>query len=220
MIKKTGSNCRTPIAQLALNDVINATTGETPNFIVYGTKGTRSEYLTKETENHSTKMSGIHKQIQLDIAWNLQKAKKYYDEHRSDAPALKVGSYAYLRRRTLGKNEYNVKSKRASDKLDCIHLGPFKIIEKLSNDNYKLSLPTRMRIHPEFHISLLKPTQAQKSLSEVEVSDEFDVEAILAKRINKQGKTEYLVNWVGYDMNENTWEESTNLFLSGKGSSL
>jgi chromodomain-containing protein len=203
----------TPIAQPALNDVTNATTGETPNFIVYGTKKTKEEIPTERIERHSAMMSNIHKQIQLDVAWNQQKAKKYYDEHREDAPNLSVGSYVYLRRRTLGKNEYNVRSKRASDKLDCVHLGPFKIAKKLPNDNYELALPARMRVHPEFHVSLLKPTKIQETQTGNEVSDEFDVETILDRRVNEQGKTEYLVKWEGYDAEENTWEESTNLFV-------
>jgi hypothetical protein len=113
------------------------------------------------------------------MAWNQQKAKLYYDKKRTDAPKLKVNSYVYLRRRTLSKTEYNIRSKRASDKLDSVHLGPFKIEEELPNDNYKLSLPARMRIHPIFHVSLLKPTEIQKSNHESESLDEFDVEAIL-----------------------------------------
>jgi reverse transcriptase-like protein/integrase-like protein/chromodomain-containing protein len=202
----------TPVAQLALNDVINATTGETPNFIVYGIKKAVKGLPTERTNCHSDMMDSIHRQIQLDMAWSQQRSKEYYDERRTSAPDLSVESYVYLKRRSLGKSDYNIRTKRTSDKLDCVHLGPFKILEKLPNDNYRLALPPRMRVHPEFHVSLLKPTSIQRSEIEGDASDEFEVEAIIDKRVNQQGKTEYLIKWMGYDPTENTWEETTNLF--------
>jgi hypothetical protein len=193
--------------------VLNATTGETPNLIVYGVnkeKEIRSQ--ANDEVSHSELMRNIHKQIELDISWNQQKAKTYYDKKRQDAPDLKIGSYVYLRRRTTGRSEYNIKTKRASDKLDCIHLGPFRIIEKMTNNNYRLSLPNRMRVHPEFHVSLLEPSNATAPQGTEGSSEEFEVEAIKGKRINQKGKTEYLVKWIGYSDKENSWEESTNLF--------
>ena len=201
---------------MALNDVVNATTGENANFIVYGVKKTNEATQTNEVECHSTMMNNIHKQIQLDTAWNQERIKHYYDKHRQNAPSLQIGDFVYLRRRTLGKNEYNIKSKRSSDKLDSIHLGPFKITQLLPHDNVKLALPERMRIHPEFHISLLLPTKIQESNASNEAVDEFEVEAVLDRRINQMGKTEYLIKWVGYSSDENTWEETTNLFCPEK----
>ena len=205
-----------PIAQLALNDVINATTGETPSFILYGTKRTKESLVPERDEHHTITMNIIHKQVQLDIMWNKKETKKYYDMNRQTAPELRTGDYVYLRRRTIGKNEYNIKSKRASDKLDCIHLGPFKILEALPHENYKLALPKRMRVHPIFHVSLLYPATLRKSRNGNVETEEFEVESIIDKRINTQGKMEYLVKWTGYDPTGNTWEEATNLFCPEK----
>lgn len=39
----------------------------------------------------------------------------------------------------------------------------------------------------------------------------YEVEKIVATRVNKQGKNEYLVKWVGYDATQNTWEPEKNL---------
>ena len=66
-------------------------------------------------------------------------------------PSLKEGDKTYI----LYKN---ITTKRPNDKLDFKKFGLFIINRKISENNYKLSLPKTIRIHPIFHISLLEPT--------------------------------------------------------------
>jgi len=73
-----------------------------------------------------------------------------------------------------------------------------------------------MQIHPVFHISLLVSTELREAQSGGDGSVEFEVETIKNKRINTQGKVEYLIKWQGYSPKDNTWEESTNLFCPEK----
>ena len=35
--------------------------------------------------------------------------------------------------------------------------GPFAIVERVFKDVYKLELPPEIKVHPTFHVSLLKP---------------------------------------------------------------
>ena len=42
------------------------------------------------------------------------------------------------------------------------------------------------------------------------MSDEYEVEKIVDKRV-KNGKVEYKIKWVGYSMQECTWEPLKNL---------
>jgi chromodomain-containing protein len=69
-----------------------------------------------------------------------------------------------------------------------------------------------MQVHPEFHVSLLEPTRNNQINENDEASDEYEVEAIIDKRVDPQGRTEYLVKWQGYEDCDNTWEAVTNLF--------
>jgi len=51
----------------------------------------------------------------------------------------------------------NIIIKRSNNKLDFKKFRPFTIIQKISENNYKLSLLKTMQIHFIFHISLFEP---------------------------------------------------------------
>ena len=50
----------------------------------------------------------------------------------------------------------NIIIKKPSKKLDHKYLGLYKVIKRISENNYQLNLPLKVRIYPIFHISLLK----------------------------------------------------------------
>lgn len=101
---------------------------------------------------------------------------------------MKKGDSVYLSRR-------NIKTKRPNDKLDYKKLGLFKIIEKISEVNYKLDLPDTMRIYPVFHITLLElALERTTTTDEIEIDPEkkYEVENIV-KHKTKKRKKEYLI---------------------------
>ena len=69
----------------------------------------------------------------------------YYDTHCHDTPQYKVGDKVWL-------ESDNVQTGRPTRKLDHKRLGPYPIIEVLSNNAYKLKLPKTMKIHPVFNV--------------------------------------------------------------------
>lgn len=76
------------------------------------------------------------------------------------------------------------------------------------------------RLHDVFHVSLLEPYRSdgrvQPPPPPVELEDalEYEVESILQHRDRKRGQgvvRQYLVKWLGYGQEHNTWEPERNL---------
>jgi hypothetical protein len=107
----------------------------------------------------------------------------------------------------------NIKTLRPQKKLDWKNLGPFRIRKVVSPYAYELELPPVMRIHPVFHVSLLKPavqdplpSQRPEPPPPVEVDglEEWEVEEVIDSRYDRRGRggrprLKYTVKWVGYD---------------------
>ncbi|KAJ9529231.1 hypothetical protein QJQ45_007908 [Haematococcus lacustris] len=99
------------------------------------------------------------------------------------------------------------------------YVGPFRIEALVGRDAVKLTLPQAMsRIHPVFHVSLLRPYEGNfghlppTELGWLDDSPQYEVERIVNHRHVRAGKAkEYLVKWKGYDDSDNTWEPASNL---------
>ncbi|KAJ9524377.1 hypothetical protein QJQ45_008576 [Haematococcus lacustris] len=99
------------------------------------------------------------------------------------------------------------------------YVGPFVVEAKINANAYKLTLPANMsRLHPVFHVSLLKKYSGSDvgiMPPPVEWMDEtpvYYVERLLDHRYVRAGKAgEFLVQWEGYDASFNTWEPRANL---------
>ena len=134
------------------------------------------------------------------------------NRRRRPAPNLLPGQKVWLLRR-------HVSTTRPSSKLDVRRLGPFSIIEPIGASAFRLQLPSSMQIHPVFHVSLLE-LHVENTFSgrvvdiplpiQVDGFLEFEVNSILDSRF-KRRKLEYLVDWIGYDASDWTWEPAANL---------
>ena len=114
------------------------------------------------------------------------------------------------------------KLKLSSEKLGDQHLGPFEVLEKVGDLDYRLDLPEEFdRHHPIFHVNKLYPFKGNlvngllpEPPAPVEWEDEdepeYEVEKILDSRYRWR-RLEYRVKWKGYIDKHNTWEPAPNL---------
>ena len=115
----------------------------------------------------------------------------------------------------------NLKMRGIPAKLKKRFMGPFKIQERIGRQAYRLLLPETWKIHQVFHISLLKKWNAVDLQEEEEIPVEepeveepyYQIEKLLRWRRVKRGlreKTEYLVLWKDYPIEEAQWVPTEN----------
>ena len=132
---------------------------------------------------------------------------------RRSAPIFSLGQKVWLSRRHVG-------STRPSSKLNVRRLGPFPVIGQIGTSSYRLELPSTLKIHPVFHVSLLEPHNPNTFPGRVvapppppvvvDGAPEHEVATVLDSKIVR-GHLFYLVDWVGYDESERSWERADNM---------
>jgi hypothetical protein len=105
-------------------------------------------------------------------------------------------SPSYIVRQKVWLDAWNLQTERPSKKLDLRHLGPFEVLAPVPQDShnpsaYCLVLPASWKVHPVFHMSLLRPALLDECLHPPVTDDtwplpdiingeeEFEVEVIL-----------------------------------------
>ena len=142
-----------------------------------------------------------------------QRMKVFADQNRRELE-LQVGATVLLSTKHLP-----IKSP-GTPKFWPRFIGPFPVKERVGAVAYKLELPSSLKIHPVFHVSLLHPykpdgrVQPPPAPLVVDGNLEWEVEKILDHRDRKQGNrvlTSYLVAWKGYGPEHNSFEPEKNL---------
>ncbi|KAL0177834.1 hypothetical protein M9458_026728, partial [Cirrhinus mrigala] len=138
----------------------------------------------------------------------VRRQKHYSDVRRDSAPVFQPGQKVWLFTR-------DIRLRLPCKKLSPRFIGPFPVIRQINPVTCQLQLPAHYRIHPSFHVSLLKPFHSPVSpvptepgpIEEpplpmvLEDGTIYSVKEILNSR-RRGGRLEYLVDWEGYGPEE------------------
>jgi hypothetical protein len=217
-----------PVVEFAYNNAKQVSTNMTPFFADLGQHPRLPDELLQVTHfdkksNVETttaflqKMHDILRQARQSIA-TAQARQKYYADQTRRELEFQAGDKVMLSSANI---RTDVDRKRPTRKLIHSFIGPFVVDAKISPVSYRLLLPPTMRIHPIFHVSLLKPHTESPTefagrkppppLPTIKGGEpEYEVEHIIDKRI-KGRRVEYLVKWKGYDLHDSTWQTAADV---------
>ncbi|KAJ0938963.1 putative chromatin remodeling & transcriptional activation CHROMO-DOMAIN family [Helianthus annuus] len=127
--------------------------------------------------------------------------------------SFQVGDYVFLkiqpyRQKSLAKRRY--------EKLSPRFYGPYRIKRTVGSVAYELELPHDARVHPVFHVSMLKPARGSFSaqpMAPLPITKDWEVDlqpnSIISHRwVYEAGEPvlELLVSWCHRPLEEATWE--------------
>lgn len=202
------------------NTTFHSTISMTPFQALYGTPPPAiSMYLPGTTAVHvvDVALQGRDELIRslkshMSIAHN--RMKQHADLHRTERE-FEVGDWVFLK-----LHPYRHKSllKRPSHKLSPRFYGPFKVDARVGKVAYRLHLPPQSKIHPTFHVSLLKKrigdsTPSSSTLPPIDQHGAFTwvplkVLDMAVVRKKNRSITNWLIQWVGLPEEDATWEEA------------
>ena len=143
-----------PLAEFAYNNAKHSATGQAPFFANYGfhpsfLPDVPAEPTVPAVQDIISFLNRNCKLLQDAIIRAQAASKKIFDRKRRGELILQPGDQVWL-------STCNLRLACPSKKLAPKFIGPFPVKRKLNEVSYELYLPDSLRIHPVFHVSLLK----------------------------------------------------------------
>ena len=141
-----------PFAEFAHDNVVHSSTEMTPFYANYGfhPRLTFESKSLPDLDPNAAHIATTFNVIHTRLHDNLSKAqfveKKFADRNRMDFPLLAVGDYVLLNTVDLPRCDPSIPTKvyealGLTPSLQHRFIGPFKILELISELNYRLDLP-------------------------------------------------------------------------------
>ena len=208
-----------PLAEWWYNSSYHSSLQLTPFEALYGYKppplplGPHLETIILAASHLLRERLRISSSIKDHLAKAQQRMKHFADQKRTERE-FEVGDWVFLKLQPYRQQSVAI---RKCLKLSARFYGPFQVEAKVGSVAYRLKLPAGARIHPVFHVSLLKkklgPLQpVAATLPEPDDNDQCPLlpEQILRRRVimrNGQTVIQYLIKWCQLGEEEASWED-------------
>lgn len=202
-------------AEYWFNTSYNASSNMTPFKALYGRdppvlfRGDTYPCRVPEVQAMTQERDLLLDSLRQNLLKAQQRMKTQADKGRREVQ-FQIGDWVYLK-----VQPYRFKSlaRKRNEKLSPRFYGPYQILEKIGAVAYKLQLPDSCRIHPVFHVALLKkatpPSVAPQDIPPL-MQPDWELKAepadVLALRYDSSGEAEVLVHWHGLPRSEDSWE--------------
>ncbi|KAJ9543245.1 hypothetical protein OSB04_022952 [Centaurea solstitialis] len=153
-----------PQAEFAYNRSPHRSTGRSPFFVVYGRNPftpldlaplAATEHFCAEGEERAEQIKSIHQQVRDQIVNNNIVYQRRANVHRKRV-VFKEGDLVWIH---LSKDRF---PKGRAGKLQPRADGPFKVLERINDNAYKIELPSHYNVSATFNVADLKPFVAEE----------------------------------------------------------
>ncbi|KAL9462725.1 hypothetical protein AB3S75_000683 [Citrus x aurantiifolia] len=229
-------NSYLPWAEYWYNTTYHESTGMTPFLALYGRHPPVVPMYhvgsspVHEVDQALLSRDELLRQLKQNLKMATNRMKQFADTKRRDVE-FKEGDMVFLR---LPPYRQTTVFRRAHQKLASKYFGPYPILRRVGQVAYELKLPTGSRVHPVFHVSLLKKYVGEmpQFSTDLPYVDDGGVLVLEPDRIidvrwlKRGGKLveQNLVRWKRLPHEDATWEDSEflakqfpNLTLEDKG---
>lgn len=205
-----------PLAELVYNNSYNESIGMSPFYAVTGQDAEVEAFeeitpIDKSNPPEAGRIKDHFSRIYGYLDHHLKRAQERYKEtadmYRREEESYQINDKVLLSTR-------NIRTLRPTKKLDVTYVGPYRIKRKINPVTYELELPPGSRLHPVYHVDLLKPyihsedehrTTIQPPSLRIDDEPGYVIRDIVD--VEKKGNGfRYLIDWEGYGPEDRTWE--------------